>query len=106
VYNRLIREVHNVNVSVVRSYVGVLTVIVKLIVKSDVHRTIFWFPKFGNWKSFGYGSETVNFVLTGVVQVHQVPQKKIRTECVFFIQTDIYNKTCYYGKMWKLWKRT
>ena len=34
---RLIREVHNVNVSVVRSCGGVLTVRVTLIVKGDVH---------------------------------------------------------------------
>jgi len=34
---RLIGEVHNVNVSVVRSCGGVLTVIVTPIVKTDVH---------------------------------------------------------------------
>ena len=34
---RLIREVHNVNVSVVRGYVGVLTVRVMPIIKGVVH---------------------------------------------------------------------
>ena len=39
--------IHNVNVSVVRSYVGVVTVRVMPIVKEDVHATIFLFPIFG-----------------------------------------------------------
>jgi len=39
--------VHNVNVSVVRGYVGVLTVRVTPIIKGVVHGTIFPFPNLG-----------------------------------------------------------